>query len=131
MSVVSGLTMDDSSTIGFVLDCLYSEAIDMAELRKWCEFVIVSNDMESIPDYMFDLVSFDGGLSKVVDCVGFSPAVECHGRDEYALYGIAYLRGRDVYDPPVTFDDAESALVGAPHILERFKSTFPFIVFGE
>ncbi|UFS94710.1 hypothetical protein [Nocardia huaxiensis] len=63
-TTVTGLTHEDCGTIGFVLSCLFDQVIDIAELRTWCEHVIITNAMEDIPQYIFDLASVDD-ISKV------------------------------------------------------------------
>ncbi|MBP1483044.1 hypothetical protein [Acinetobacter nosocomialis] len=118
---------NDSEDFNFVLGCLYSQAIDLAEFRIWIERIIETTPVEDIPFYIFDLVDFDGYLYEISKIIGFVPD-DCLSNDEKnSLYGIAFLRGADIYDPPVTRDEALKAVERNPNILERFKSLFPFI----
>lgn len=122
---VTGLTQEDEHTVGFVLSCYFTEAIDLAELRKWCEHVIITNEMQDIPQYMFDLVSIDS-IGEICSIIGFSPSGVSWQEDE-ALYGIAFGRGRDVFDPPLGPAEAKRALQTRPDVLQRFRDVFPFI----
>ncbi|MFF2550743.1 hypothetical protein ACFVUS_07065 [Nocardia sp. NPDC058058] len=130
-TAVTGLTHEDCDTIGFVISCLFDQSIDTAELRAWCEHVIVSNEMDDIPQYMFELVSFDGDLSELFDILGFTPSFEPSQQEDAALYGIAFQRGVEVYDPPVSGVSALEALRLRPDVLQRFRATFPFIELAD
>nr|WP_101084534.1 hypothetical protein [Neisseria meningitidis] len=44
-----------------------------------------------------------------------------------ALTGIAFLRGIDVYDPPISKEKALKALEKHPEIYQRFQHFFPFV----
>ncbi|PKV79748.1 hypothetical protein [Nocardia fluminea] len=122
---VTGLTQEDGHTIGFVLGCYFTEAIDLAELRKWCEHVIITNEVQDIPQYMFDLVSV-ASPGEILSIIGFSAGGVSRQEDE-ALYGIAFGRGRDVFDPPLGPVEAKRALQTKPDVLQRFRDVFPFI----
>ncbi|MDQ9036402.1 hypothetical protein RFH07_07185 [Acinetobacter seifertii] len=118
---------NDSEDFNFVLGCLYSQAIDLADFRIWIERIIEITSVEDIPFYIFDLVDFDGYLYEVSKIIGFVPDDYLSNDEKNSLYGIAFLRGADIYDPPVTRDEALKAVERNPHILKRFKSLFPFI----
>lgn len=118
---------NDSEDFNFVLGCLYSQAIDLAEFRIWIERIIETTPVEGIPFYIFDLVDFDGYLYEISKIIGFVPDDYLSNDEKNSLYGIAFLRGADIYDPPVTRDEALKAVERNPNILERFKSLFPFI----
>lgn len=118
---------NDSEDFNFVLGCLYSQAIDLAEFRIWIERIIETTPVEGIPFYIFDLVDFDGYLYEISKIIGFVPDDYLSNDEKNSLYGIAFLRGADIYDPPVTRDEALKAMERNPNILERFKSLFPFI----
>ncbi|MEV6102587.1 hypothetical protein [Nocardia sp. NPDC051981] len=123
---VTGLTQEDSGTIGFVLSCLFDQAIDMPELRRWCEHVVITNEMQNIPQYMFDLVSVDDEPARVSEIIEFAPN-GIPKQEDNALYGIAFQRGRDVFDPPLSRAEAKRALVTRPDVLQRFRDVLPFI----
>ncbi|MFE3957753.1 hypothetical protein ACFXPS_26710 [Nocardia sp. NPDC059091] len=129
MPCITGLTQEDSQTIGFVVDCLFCQAIDRAELRKWCPHVVITNDLEHIPQYIFNLMDFDEGAADVFRVIGFVPT-KIRGADESALYGIAYLRGIDVFDSPTSPSAASKALEARPVMLQRFREVFPFVDLG-
>ena len=40
--MITGLTIEDSHTIGFVAARYFKDAIDTAELNKWAEHIMVS-----------------------------------------------------------------------------------------
>ncbi|WP_433566847.1 hypothetical protein ACQP1O_17660 [Nocardia sp. CA-151230] len=123
---VTGLTQEDSGTIGFVLSCLFNEAIEMPELRRWCEHVIITNEIQDIPQCMFDLVSVDDDPGRVSEIIEFAPD-EITKQEDDALYGIAFQRGRDVFDPPLSPAEAQRTLLTRPDVLQRFRAVFPFI----
>lgn len=118
---------DNSDDLGFVIGCLFSQAINLSEFRLWVDSVIEKLPVDSIPNYMFDLVGFDGYLFEISKIIGFVSSNKISNDEKVSLSGIAYLRGADVYDPPVTREEALRALERNPIILERFKRTFPFI----
>ncbi len=122
---ITGLTEEDGHTIGFVLDCYFTEAIDLAELRKWCEHVIITNEMQDIPQYMFDLVSVPSA-GEIFSIIEFSVGGVSQ-QEEKALYGIAFGRGRDLFDPPIGPEQAKRALQNRPDVLQRFRDVFPFV----
>ncbi|MET8774419.1 hypothetical protein ABZV58_05250 [Nocardia sp. NPDC004654] len=122
---ITGLTEEDGQTIGFVVSCWYNDVIELAELRKWCEHVIITNEMQDIPHYMFDLVNVDSP-GEILDIIGFLPG-EVSRQEDRALYGIAFGRGRDVFDPPLSRTAAQRALQARPDVLQRFRDVFPFI----
>lgn len=118
---------NDSEDLNFVLGCLYSQAIDLAEFRIWIERIIEATPVEDIPFYIFDLVAFEGYLYEISKIIGFVSDDYLSNDEKNSLYGIAFLRGADIHDPPVTRDEALKAVERNPNILERFKSLFPFI----
>ncbi|MEV6068394.1 hypothetical protein AB0L82_17720 [Nocardia sp. NPDC052001] len=83
--------------------------------------------MNAIPGYIFDLATFDDDLSKIFDCIGFVPSCGCSNQEERALYGIAFLRGIDIYDAPLSATDALAALRDRSDILQKFSDIFPFV----
>lgn len=118
---------DNSDDLGFVIGCLFSQAINLCEFRLWVDSVIEKLPADLIPNYMFDLAGFDGHLFEISKIIGFVSSSKLSNDEKVSLSAIAYLRGADVYDPPVTKEEALKALEKNPNILERFKSTFPFI----
>ncbi|MFD3428477.1 hypothetical protein [Nocardia fluminea] len=127
MAVVSGLTRDDPSTIGFVVGCLFCEAIDLNDLREWALHVVVENEVDDVPEYILNLTDPVDSRAHVVNVIGFSAGGNRVREMEACLYGIAYLRGVDVFDPPVSRASAEEALLACPDVMREFRSTFPFI----
>jgi hypothetical protein len=125
----TGLDRDDSEQIGFVTECLMCAAIDLRELRAWCVQIIERYPIEAIPEYLFELVDFDGPLAKIYRVIGFVPVWEHDERDIASLYGIAAQRGRERYEWPVPPDVAKEKLRRNRKIQKRFASTFPFISF--
>ena len=62
-------------------------------------------DLDEIPNYFFDLIDFQS-LYDLIDIIGFVPENNLSKNQDNALTGIAFLRGIDVYDPPVTKEKA-------------------------
>ncbi len=129
MSGVIGLTRDSSETIGFVLTSLFCSAIDLEELKEWCNHVIGQLEVGEPPGYLFDLAEYNGTLAKIDGVLGFVPSWRHSDEDEVALYGIAARRGADMFDWPIEREAALAALAGCPQIEARFRQTFPFISF--
>lgn len=118
---------DNSEDLGFVLCCLYSDVIDLFEFKLWVEYVIETIAIEDIPLYMFDLLDFNGSSNEFYKIIEFSPGGNLSPNEDKALYGIAFLRGRDVYDSPVSKEEALKLLENNPSVLNWFKKNFPFI----
>ncbi|MET8773911.1 hypothetical protein ABZV58_02685 [Nocardia sp. NPDC004654] len=101
-------------------------------MKQWSLHVVMSNRVEDIPPYIFELVEYEGSLAGVVRTIGFSPDDGAVSLIEPAIYGIAFQRGVDVYDPPITRRAAEVAIRSHPEVLGEFFDTFPFITpFGS
>ena len=65
------LERDDSSSIGFVLACLFSQALTKDELRTWTDTVLMEHS--PFPSYIYELSTFDGHLKDITQVIGFSP----------------------------------------------------------
>lgn len=76
--------------LGFVITCLYCEAIDISELQSWCAGFLGA---EGAPDFLYDLIEFDEPIFKIYKVIGYVPNWSHSKNEEYALYGIALLRG--------------------------------------
>lgn len=122
-----GLTRESSDTIGFVLACLFSSAIDKGDLREWCFKVIGELDVGDAPGYLFDLADSDGNPIDIYRAIGFVPTWKHSKIDGSALFGIALRRGNVRHEWPVTHAQALKALLRRPSIENRFRATFPFI----
>lgn len=118
---------EKSDDLGFVIVCLYSQAINLNELKKWVELCIDVLPQDKIPLYMFDLIDFDESLLRLHSTIGFVPSCRLSKKESAALEGIAYLRGEDVFDPIYDKDKSLKCLKNSPNILSRFKKMFPFI----
>ena len=125
------ICINDSEDLDFVLACLFSQAIDRKELNLWAEEVVKTSPIENIPSYIFELVDFEDSLLRLDEIIGFTPDTSLSKKDELAIYGIAFLRGVDVYDSPVTKSKAIQSLKESPEIYKRFKKFFPFIELPE
>lgn len=123
---LTDLTKDESSTIGFVVACLFSSAIDLNELKQWAVSIIERLDIKDVPDYIFDLMDFDGPLLDVYKTIGFTPVWNRSDEEEAALYGIAIKRRKDVFDIPISSESALQSLDNNPHIKDMFNLVFPF-----
>ncbi|AVP96790.1 hypothetical protein C7S18_06065 [Ahniella affigens] len=121
---MKGLTREDSSTIGFVGACYLSNAVDTPELNEWAERIMIVGS--GYPDYVVDLREFEAPRFHFYRVVGFTADRSLSDTESHAIYGIAYLRGREVVDCP-SREVATAALSSCPHILEEFRATFPFL----
>ena len=119
------ITKDNSATIGFVVSCLFAQAISKDELRAWVDHIFTITD--SPPTYLVDLGIFDEPLSHIFKVIGFVPHCDLDDSERNALVGIAYSRGRSRFEPEPTREQALAALKLHPEVLARFCATFPFI----
>ena len=118
---------EDSDDLEFVIKCLFSQSIDLNEFKLWIEQVIRDMPIEDIPFYIFDLADFDGGIGDIDNIVGFVSSYSLSKSKKNALTGIAFLRGIDVYDPPISKEKALKALKKHPEIYQKFQHFFPFV----
>jgi len=118
---------EDSDDLGFAIKCLFSQSIDLNEFKLWIEQVIRDMPIEDIPFYIFDLADFNGGIGDIDNIVGFVSSYSLSKSKKNALTGIAFLRGIDVYDPPVSKEKALKTLKKHPEIYHKFKRFFPFV----
>ncbi|EPF9506521.1 hypothetical protein F1M77_000868 [Neisseria gonorrhoeae] len=118
---------EDSDDLGFAIKCLFSQSIDLNEFKLWIEQVIRDMPIEDIPFYIFDLADFNGGIGDIDNIVGFVSSYSLSKSKKNALTGIAFLRGIDVYDPPISKEKALEALKKHPEIYHKFKRFFPFV----
>jgi hypothetical protein len=118
---------EDSDDLEFAIKCLFSQSIDLNEFKLWIEQVIRDMPIEDIPFYIFDLADFNGGIGDIDNIVGFVSSYSLSKSKKNALTGIAFLRGIDVYDPPVSKEKALKTLKKHPEIYHKFKRFFPFV----
>ncbi|EMT4929295.1 hypothetical protein O3B52_001259 [Neisseria gonorrhoeae] len=118
---------EDSDDLEFAIKCLFSQSIDLNEFKLWIEQVIRDMPIEDIPFYIFDLADFNGGIGDIDNIVGFVSSYSLSKSKKNALTGIAFLRGIDVYDPPISKEKALKALKKHPEIYHKFKWFFPFV----
>ena len=118
---------DDSDDLGFAIICLFSQSIDLNEFKLWIEQVIRDMPIEDTPFYIFDLADFDEEIANIDNIVGFVSSYSLSKSKKDALTGIAFLRGIDVYDPPISKEKALKALKKHPEIYQRFQHFFPFV----
>lgn len=126
--MLDGLTKEDHDVIGFIIDALFSNAINKEELREWAMGIIRDNDVTDIPDYIFDLADFDEAGFHIYKVIGFVCDWKCTKSQSQALYGIALKRGKDLGEE-CTPKAALKALEKHPEVEQRFRETFPFIDF--
>jgi hypothetical protein len=119
------LTKENSATIGFVVSSVFAGAIDRQELQAWGDHVLASTD--SYPLYIIDLSTFDEALFHIYKVIGFAPCSGLTDAEGDALVGIAFVRGREQFEAVPSRDRALAALAKHPHVLTRFRETFPFI----
>jgi hypothetical protein len=120
---------EENSDLGFVIACLFLEAINLNEFRQWIELCINDLNSDEIPLYMFDLIDFEDSLAKIHLVIGFVPSSGLSKTEKIALEGISYLRRIEIFDPISTQEHSIESLNNNPKISEKFKKTFPFISF--
>ncbi|MBH2057045.1 hypothetical protein I7J22_05335 [Neisseria meningitidis] len=118
---------EDSDDLGFAIKCLFSQSIDSNEFKLWIEQVIRDMSIEDIPFYIFDLADLDEEIDNIYNIIGFVSSYSLSKLRRNALTGIAFLRGIDVYDPPVSKEKALKALKKHPEIYQKFRHFFPFV----
>lgn len=118
---------EDSDDLGFAIKCLFSQSIDLNEFKLWIEQVIRDMPIEDIPFYIFDLADLDEEIDNIYNIIGFVSSYSLSKLRRNALTGIAFLRGIDVYDPPVSKEKALKALKKYPEIYQKFQHFFPFV----
>ena len=77
--------------------------------------------------YIYDLTDFDGPLFKISEVIGFSLRNYFSLEEEYSIYGIVYIRNRNIVDASVEMDKAIHYLKFNNYLLKNFKYFFPFI----
>ena len=77
--------------------------------------------------HIYDLADFDGPLFKISEVIGFSLRNYFSLEEEYSIYGIAYIRNKNIVDAPVEMDKAIHYLKLNNYLLKKFKYFFPFI----
>ena len=118
---------EDSDDLGFAIKCLFSQSIDLNEFKLWIEQVIRDMPIEDIPFYIFDLADLDEEIDNIYNIIGFVSSYSLSKLRRNALTGIAFLRGIDVYDPPISKEKALKALEKHPEIYQKFQHFFPFV----
>ncbi|ENW3382256.1 hypothetical protein ICR78_001361 [Neisseria gonorrhoeae] len=89
--------------------------------------VVRDTPIDTVPLYIFDLIDFDKSIGEIYDVIGVVNYGYISNNQKNALTGIAFLRGIDVYDPPVSKEKALKALKKHPEIYHKFKRFFPFV----
>ena len=71
--------------------------------------------------------TFDEELCHIYRVIGFVPHSGLSDTEKVALVGIAFVRGREQFEPVPSREQALAALAAHPPVLARFRDTFPFI----
>ncbi|MBF1293707.1 hypothetical protein [Neisseria sicca] len=121
------ITKEQGQDLSFATYCLLSAAINLQEFKLWLEKVVLDMPIDNIPFYIFDLIDLKGGVGDIYNILDFVPNSDLSKDQDDALTGIAFLRGIDVYDPPVSKEKALKALEKHPEIYQRFQHFFPFV----
>ncbi|MGT9758820.1 hypothetical protein ACVWQG_03140 [Neisseria meningitidis] len=120
------MTKEQGQDLSFATYCLLSAAINLQEFKLWLEKVL-DMPIDNIPFYIFDLIDLKEGVEIIYNILDFVPNSDLSKDQDDALTGIAFLRGIDVYDPPVSKEKALKALKKHPEIYQRFQHFFPFV----
>ena len=119
---------EPDATVAFVLECLFTGAVDLDEVRRWADRAI---ELEPHPPvWLIDLSLFDGPLKDIYRLIRLVPDREFTDDEEAAIAGIAYERNRSVGDVPHGRKRALAALRAHPGIRGEFVRTFPFLTFS-
>ena len=121
------ITKEQGQDLSFATYCLLSAAINSQEFKLWLEKVVLDMPVDNIPFYIFDLIDFKGEVAGIYNILYFVPNTDLSKDQDDALTGIAFLRGIDVYDPPISKEKALKALKKHPEIYQRFQHFFPFV----
>lgn len=122
---MNGLTRESCDEIGFVWSCLLNQAISLDEVKRWC-YLVIQRD-EDYPEYILDMIDFEGTNFHLLKVIGFSPISPFINDAEYALIGIALKRGVAIYDSPISKNEALCKVDEYPEVEKMFRETFPFI----
>lgn len=118
----------DSSTLAFVISCNLMGAISFKEFKEYFYCLIRNNDINKIPLFIWDLIDLEESERFLIyNVLGFTPSSGLNSTEKDAIYGIAIQRFKTFFDIPISEGEALTALKENPHILDRFKKTFPFI----
>ena len=127
------ITLEKHRILGFYLACIYSKAIDLAEMKRSIEGqLIICDDIEML-EIFSELVSFDGSKLELAKII-YNSSPNSHSplseSQDDALTGIAYKRGVIPYEhTPALEQTAKRALEKHPEVEELFREVFPFIKF--
>jgi hypothetical protein len=124
---LTGLTVDDSEKIRFVVACLFSSTISQAEPRSWCLHTIQELDTSKIPSYLYKLAEFDEPLARVFQIIGFVPHWHHTDDERSALFGIVVNRGASRNEWPVDAVHTLKTLAENLSVEQRFRREFPFV----
>ncbi|WP_107996117.1 hypothetical protein [Neisseria cinerea] len=121
------ISKENCEDLGFAIICIFYDALHISEFKLWLDIVVRDAPIDTIPLYIFDLIDFDKSIGEIYDVIGVVNYGYISNDQKNALTGIAFLRGIDVYDPPVSKEKALKALEKHPEIYHKFKRFFPFV----
>lgn len=125
--MIKGFSKEDASIIGFVLYC-EGNAITYDEFKEFLYLTINNNSVDDLPYYIWDLIDLDEeNKSDIYQILGFVSYGGLTKGEIESIYGIGIKRFGDIGDIPISKSRALKSLKENPHILKRFKETFPFI----
>ncbi len=106
--------------------CLFYDALEIEGMHQWI-LRLLENPGNPLPAYLIDLLDFEAPLSHIFKVIGFVPHWPFSEDAKDALYGIAFKRGRQPYDCPLTREQAIQKLNQYPEVELRFRTEFPFL----
>ena len=121
------ISKENCEDLGFAIICMFYDALYISEFKLWLDIVVRDAPIDKIPLYIFDLIDFDKSIGEIYDVIGVANYGYISNNQKNALTGIAFLRGIDVYDPPVPKEKALKALKKHPEIYQKFQHFFPFV----
>ena len=120
------LTKNDSSDIGFALDCLLCGAIQFKEFKEWLYFVI--DQVDEPPAYIFDMLDVKLRVDfKPHRIMGWNASGSLSDTELDALEGMGFLRGIRDFEDRITREDAIEKFMRNSSFHSKLKGFFPFM----
>lgn len=120
------ISKQNSTDLGFALECLTADAVTFDEFKDL--MLRAAEQSPDAPAYVYDVVGLDGKFDLLPNSrrvIGFEPDWASTRAESKAIDGIAYMRFPDNQSDLTSKDAAVKALQDNPQILRKFKELFP------
>ncbi len=108
--------------IGFLIKCLFLEAITLSEVNGWATRVIASE--ANYPLELLELMEYKGTKAGIYKLFRKMPYIKLSKEEEKAIVGIAYKRKLATKYSQYSQNVGEKALAAESHIKELFEQEF-------